>query len=251
MSFWLLEMFFTVGLLLGFSGVVRLSVRKITGAWKEGGAAASAGGIIVGVLVVLDMVRSPGGAYYDKLWGLMFILIWIGLVLVFNGLVQLRVRTRTGPWKEGGASLLAGVILAGVSVGTAVLFPYTSYVLLAGLVLAFNGAVQLGVRKKTGPWEEGGASLLAGAIIVGGTILFWKVLDMSGFELLWWGRILSFCSIAGLVVLFSGLVQVCVRNKTGKWKEGGASLLAGVIIAGTPAVLLLVGFLVSLLRRCL
>jgi len=242
-------MFFTVGLLLGFSGVVRLSVRKITGAWKEGGAAASAGGIIVGVLVVLDMVRYPGVPYYDKLWGLMYILILVGLVLVFNGLVQLRVRNRTGPWKEGGASLLAGVILAGVSIGAGVLCPGTiEYLLMAGLVLAFNGAVQLGVRKKTGPWEEGGASLLAGAIIVGGTILSWKVLDMSGFELLWWGRILRYCSIAGLVLLFSGLVQVCVRNKTGRWKEGGASVLAGVVLAGALPILWLVGFLFRLLQ---
>jgi len=249
MSFWLLQMFFTVGLLLGFSGVVRLSVRKKTGAWKEGGAAASAGGIIVGVLVVLSMVRSSGGYYYDRLWGFMGILILVGLVLVFNGLVQLSVRNRSGPWKEGGASALAGVILAAVSVVAGVLFPGTiEYLLLAGLVLVFNGLVQLVVRKKTGPWEEGGASLLAGAIIVGGTILFWKVLDMWGFELLRSGRIGQFCFIAGLVVLFSGVVQVCVRNKTGRWKEGGASLLAGVIVAGALSVPWLVGFLVRLLQ---
>jgi ABC-type Co2+ transport system permease subunit len=37
--------------------------------------------------------------------------------------------------------------------------------LIAGLVLAFSGVVQLCVRKKTGPWKEGGGSLLAGAII--------------------------------------------------------------------------------------
>jgi len=37
--------------------------------------------------------------------------------------------------------------------------------LIAGLVLAFSGVVQLCVRKKTGPWKEGGASLLTGAII--------------------------------------------------------------------------------------
>ena len=37
--------------------------------------------------------------------------------------------------------------------------------LVAGLVLAFSGVVQLCVRKKTGPWKEGGASSLAGAII--------------------------------------------------------------------------------------
>ena len=39
-------------------------------------------------------------------------------------------------------------------------------VYIAGMVIAFNGVVQLCVRKKTGPWKEGGASLLAGAIIV-------------------------------------------------------------------------------------
>jgi hypothetical protein len=37
---------------------------------------------------------------------------------------------------------------------------------IAGIVIAFNGVVHLCVRKKTGPWKEGGASLLAGAIIV-------------------------------------------------------------------------------------
>jgi hypothetical protein len=37
--------------------------------------------------------------------------------------------------------------------------------LIAGLVLVFNGVVQLGVRKETGRWKEGGASLLVGAII--------------------------------------------------------------------------------------
>jgi len=38
--------------------------------------------------------------------------------------------------------------------------------------------------------------------------------------------------IAGLVLLFNGVVQLCVRKKTGPWKEGLASLLAGAIIAG-------------------
>ena len=37
----------------------------------------------------------------------------------------------------------------------------------AGLVLALNGAVQLAVRKKTGPWKEGGTNLLTGGIIAG------------------------------------------------------------------------------------
>ena len=40
--------------------------------------------------------------------------------------------------------------------------------LMVGLVLALNGVVQLCIRKKTGPWKEGGAGLLAGAIIAGG-----------------------------------------------------------------------------------
>ena len=248
MSFFLLKMFFTVGLILGLSGLVRLSVRKRTGAWKEGGAAALAGGVIVGVLAVLPMVRSPGRPY-DKLWGLMAVLILVGLVLVFNGLVQLCVRSKTGPWKDGGASLLAGVLLAGVAVVAGVLFPGSiEYLLMAGLVLAFNGVVQLGVRNRTGRWREGGASLLSGAVVVVGTILFWQVLDMWGFELLWWGNILSYCSIAGLVVLFSGVVQVCVRNKTGRWKEGGASVLAGVIVAGPLPILYLVGFFIRLLQ---
>jgi len=39
----------------------------------------------------------------------------VGLVLLFDGVVQLCVRKKTGPWKEGGATLLAGAI--GVSLG--------------------------------------------------------------------------------------------------------------------------------------
>ena len=247
MSFFLLEMLFTAGLILGFNGVVGLTVGKKTGVWKEGGAAALAGAIIAGVSVWY-LMGSPG-RFYDKLWGLMGALLVVGLVLVFNGLVQLRVKNKAGPWKEGGASLLAGVILVGVSVAAGEFFPGPiEYLLLAGLVVAFSGVVQLGVRRKTGPWEQGGASLLAGAIVVGGTILLWKVLDMWGFELLWRGHIMFFLSIAGLVVLFSGVVQVCVRNRTDRWKEGGASVLAGVIVAGALPVLYLAGFLFRLLQ---
>jgi hypothetical protein len=40
-----------------------------------------------------------------------------GLVLAFNGVVQLFVRNKTGPWKDGGANFLAGAIIAGVAVG--------------------------------------------------------------------------------------------------------------------------------------
>ena len=51
---------------------------------------------------------------YDWLF---FSLVIAGLVLFFNGVVQLSVRKETGPWKEGGASLLAGIIVAGVIIG--------------------------------------------------------------------------------------------------------------------------------------
>ena len=39
-----------------------------------------------------------------------------GMVLALNGVVRLAVRNREGPWKDGGASLLAGVIVAGVAI---------------------------------------------------------------------------------------------------------------------------------------
>jgi hypothetical protein len=44
-----------------------------------------------------------------------------GLVLAFNGVVQLFVRNKTGPWKDGGANFLAGAIIAGVSIGVLVM----------------------------------------------------------------------------------------------------------------------------------
>jgi len=147
----------------------------------------------------------------------------VGLVLLFDGVVQLCVRKKTGPWKEGGASLLAGAIIAGV-----VLRDWLSwwFVLVAGLVLLFNGVVQLCVRKKTGPWKEGGASLLAGAIIVGVSVFgVW----LAGGSIRWF---FIFFLIVGLILAFNGVVQLCVRKKTGPWKEGGVSLLVGAIIAG-------------------
>jgi hypothetical protein len=99
------------------------------------------------------------------------------------------------------------------------------FLFIAGVVLAFNGAVQLYVRKKTGPWKEGGASLLAGAIIVGMSVLA-RINGVSSDFLL-----IGFF-IAGLVLAFNGVGQLGVREETGWWKEGGASLLAGVIIVG-------------------
>jgi hypothetical protein len=51
--------------------------------------------------------------------------VWLGtviagMVLILNGAVQLAVRNKTGPWKDGGASFLAGIIVAGVSIGVMV-----------------------------------------------------------------------------------------------------------------------------------
>jgi hypothetical protein len=195
--------------------------------------------------------------------GLLFIGFLIaGLVLAFNGVVQLCVRGKKGPWKEGGASLLAGAIIAGVPVFVVWLIGMRSaviwfswFLLIAGLVLAFNGVVQLCVRKKTGPWKEGGASLLAGAIIAGVSVF---VVWLTGMQLtrmwvadiwFWW-----FLFIAGVVLAFNGVVQLCARSKTGPWKEGGASLLAGAIIVGVSVLaringlssdFLLIGFLIA------
>ena len=49
----------------------------------------------------------------------------------------------------------------------------------AGLVIAFNGAVQLFVRNKTGAWKEGGANLLAGGIValVSIVLMVWLVVN--------------------------------------------------------------------------
>jgi len=180
---------------------------------------------------------------------LFFNFLIAGFVLLFDGVVQLCVRKKTGPWKEGGASLLAGAIIAGVPLFlalTGILLDVfvswllngtlaTGYVIwwsfiIAGLVLAFNGVVQLCVRKKTGPWKEGGASLLAGAIIavvpVFGVVLAVLTPTPPAFSLMCLGS-----ATAGPVLALNGVVQLCVRKKTGRWKEGGASLLAGAIIA--------------------
>ena len=208
MSHWLLEAVFpTVGLILAFGGAVRLSVRKKTGAWKEGGAAALAGGIIAGATLLCEQLLYSGPDYYRGLYPLLGLLM-AGLVFGFDRGVQRCVRNKSGKWKEGGASLLAGIIITGVSLVAAVLFPgRIEYLSLPGLVLAFNGAVQLCVRKKTGPWEEGGASLLAGAIILGATILSWMGLDMGEVQM-WVRGITLGCSISGLVLAFNGVASL-------------------------------------------
>lgn len=100
--------------------------------------------------------------------------------------------------------------------------------------------VQLCIRKKTGPWREGGASLLAGAIIAGvptGVLVLILSHYFSTHEWYWkdvanaqW--ILQNGFTAGLVLAFSGGVQLCARKKTGPSKEWDAGLVAGTIIAG-------------------
>jgi hypothetical protein len=172
-------------------------------------------------------------------------LLIVGPVLLFNGVVRLCVRKKTGPWKEGGASLLAGAIIAGVSVFMMWLIGIWAETwiwwcfLIAGLVLAFNGVVQLCVEKRTGPWEEGGASLLAGAIIAGVSVFVGWLTGMLLTEIWSYEGMPWFFFIAGLVLLFNGVVRLCVRKKTGPWKEGGASLLAGAIIVGVSICLLM------------
>jgi len=257
MWFGLIEYSLIVGLVLVFNGVVQLSVRKKRGPWKEGGAAALTGAIVVGGPILSSR---PWTVYHAQEGIFSLILLGFslaGLVLVFNGVVQLSVREKTGPWKEGGAAALVGVIILGVPIFLS--RPWMGYDAQVGivalallgfslpsLVLVFNGVVQLSVRNKTGAWKEGGASLLAG-VIVAGVAVFWMVFDMPGdmpgFEPLQSGHILFYCVVAGVILLFNGVVQVCVRNRTGAWKEGGASLLAGVIIGGSPLLLPLVALL--------
>ncbi len=55
--------------------------------------------------------------------------------------------------------------------------------------------------------------------------------------------ILLVLAIAGTVLMLNGVVGLCVRNKTGRWKEGGGSLLAGAIAVAVPLAVLLVSVL--------
>jgi hypothetical protein len=228
------------GLVLLFNGAVQLAARNITDPWKYGGASLLVGAIIA-VVSAFKVWLTGRWLVYQGTWWWLFI---AGLVLTFNGAVQLCVRKKTGPWKEGGATSLAGAIIAGVSVlevwlaGTMFWWGF----LIAGLVLAFNGVVQLCIRKKTGPWKEGGASLLAGAIIAGVSVF---LACLAGIKELSSVTLFMGFIIAGLVLAFNGVVQLCVRKKTGQWKEGGATLLAGAIILGVCFVLLIVGLLLS------
>ena len=49
-----------------------------------------------------------------------------------------------------------------------------------------------------------------------------------------WTIVLLATIIAGMVLTLNGAVQLAVRNKTRPWKDGGAKLLAGIIVAGVP-----------------
>lgn len=55
--------------------------------------------------------------YYYIMTSVWFATIVSGMVLALNGVVRLAVRNREGPWKDGGASLFAGVIVAGLAIG--------------------------------------------------------------------------------------------------------------------------------------
>jgi len=55
--------------------------------------------------------------------------------------------------------------------------------------------------------------------------------------------ILFVLAIGGTVLILNGVVGLCVRNKTGRWKEGGGSLLAGAIAVAVPLAVLLVSVL--------
>lgn len=50
----------------------------------------------------------------------------------------------------------------------------------------------------------------------------------------WWAIL-----TAGVILALSGLVRLAVRNKAGPWKDGGASLLSGVIVTGVLVALML------------
>jgi hypothetical protein len=223
---------------------VQLSVRKGIGPWKEGGASLLAGGIIagVGLFMVWSFLLKSGVRPLESIMWMWRWALTVGLVLAFNGVVQICVRKKTRPWKEGGASSLAGAIIAGVSVfglwldGETLLGFFT-----AGLVLFFNGVMQLSVRKGTGPWKEGGASLLVGGIIAGvsllGSVLIWiNIHQPVPWRIFWVMKspylMGSGILIVGLVLFFNGVVQLRGEQETGLWKEGGASLLAGIIVTG-------------------
>jgi len=117
---------------------------------------------------------------------------------------------------------------------------------IAGILLILSGAVQLVVRNKKGLWRDGGAYLLTGFIVIGVLLglLAWigdlqimvttREVASSGVPGTWWtlppyaGQ--AGCA-AGILLIVSGGVQLAVRKKTGLWKEGGAKLLAGFIVA--------------------
>jgi hypothetical protein len=117
---------------------------------------------------------------------------------------------------------------------------------IAGVLLILGGAVQLVVRNKKGLWRDGGAYLLTGFIVIGVLLglLAWigdfqimvttREVVSSGVPGTWWtlppyvGQ--AGCA-AGILLIVSGGVQLIVRKKTGLWKEGGAKVLAGFIVA--------------------
>lgn len=117
---------------------------------------------------------------------------------------------------------------------------------IAGILLILSGAVQLLVRTKKGPWRDGGAYLLTGFIVIG--VLLGLLALVGDLEIMvqirqvvtngvpgtWWSLppyVGQAGCAAGILLIVSGGVQLAVRKKTGLWKDGGAKLLAGFIVA--------------------
>ena len=119
-------------------------------------------------------------------------------------------------------------------------------VVIAGILLMLIGVVRLAVRNKAGVWKDGGANLLAGFIVIGVLICLmawrwdWQIRlvmekvtnGVSSTSLSLWPNVGVYGCAAGFVLMLSGAVQLAVRNKTGVWKDGGAKLLVGFIVAG-------------------
>lgn len=63
---------------------------------------------------------------------------------------------------------------------------------------------------------------------------------MINYDLIYFVTLLG-SFVAGMVLMVNGIVQLLVRNRTGPWKDGGAGLLAGIIVAGVSIVVMVVG----------
>ena len=115
-----------------------------------------------------------------------------GVLLILIGVVQLVVRNKKGFWRDGGAYLLTGVIVIGVLLG----------------LLAWIGDLQIMVTTRQ----------VVGSDVPGS---WWTLPPYAG----------QAGSAAGILLIVGGTVQLAVRKKTGLWKEGGAKVVAGFVVA--------------------